>query len=153
MSLKAGPVIAKLQAIFSMFGMVSVVCADNGPPFNSYAFKQFAEKAGFIHRKITPLHPMGNAIVERFMQPLQKAVKTAVASGKNYQSELNKFLLNYRNTPHTATELAPAEIMFGRKLLTKLPKFTVNKKDASVRNRDENIKTMPITTAMQNLLQ
>jgi hypothetical protein len=64
MSLKAGPVIAKLQAIFSMFGMVSVVCADNGPYFNTCAFKQFAGKTGFVHRKITPLHPMGNAIVE-----------------------------------------------------------------------------------------
>lgn len=45
-------------------------------------------------------------------------------------------MINYRNTPHSATGLAPAEIMFGRKLLTKLPKFAVNKKDTFIRQRD-----------------
>ena len=122
-SLKAEPVIAKLEVVFSILGKVSV------ERINSHAFKQFADRSGFVHRKIPPLHPMGNDIVEIFMQPLQKAIKTAIASGTDYKSELNKFLLNYRNTPHSATELAPAEIMFGRKLLTKLPKFTVTIKD------------------------
>ena len=52
--------------------MVPVVRTDNVPPFKSYAFKQFAERAGFVQCKVTPLHPMGNAIVEQLMQPVYK---------------------------------------------------------------------------------
>jgi transposase InsO family protein len=108
MSLKVEPVIAEPRSRIFHARQVYVVRTDNGPPFYSYAFKQFEEKAGFtrIYLKTTPLHPMSNAIVERFIQPLQKEIKTAIASGKNYQLEQNEYLLNYRNTLHTVTKLA-----------------------------------------------
>ena len=75
-SLKSETVFPRLQSVSSLFGYASYIRTDNGPPFNSHAFTEFAEQSGFIHRKITPLHPEANP-VERFMPPLQKAVKTA----------------------------------------------------------------------------
>ena len=94
----------RLETIFSM---------DNGAPFHGHKFAESAKYMGFKHRKITPRHPMGNSQVECFMQPLNKAIKTAVTSGNNYQTELHKFLLNYRDTPHPATNMSPSQIVFG----------------------------------------
>ncbi|XP_053390608.1 uncharacterized protein K02A2.6-like [Mercenaria mercenaria] len=123
-----------------MFGYCQVLRSDNGPPFQSHAFKEYAEHAGFKHRKITPLHPMGNPIAESFMKPLSKAIKSAAISGNSVKDEITSFLLNYRNAPHSTTQLSPAEIMFGRKLNTKLPKFTAKVKDKYIRQRDKSVK-------------
>ena len=34
-----------------------------------------------------------------------------------------KYLLAYRSTPHTRTGVSPAELLYGRKILTKMPVF------------------------------
>lgn len=38
-----------------------------------------------------------------------------------------KFLIMYRSTPHTTTGVSPAELMFGRKMRTKLPELGKSK--------------------------
>ncbi len=40
-----------LDNVFSMFGIPSVLKTDNGPPFNSSMFTQFADYFGFYHIK------------------------------------------------------------------------------------------------------
>ena len=40
---------------------------DNGPPFNSNEFKEFAEQEAFQHHRITPLHPRVNVKGERML--------------------------------------------------------------------------------------
>ncbi|XP_060587796.1 uncharacterized protein LOC132743280 [Ruditapes philippinarum] len=114
----------------------SVVKTDNGPPFQSRAFREFANNSGFKHKRITPLHPQANGIVERFMAPLQKAIKTAIAPRQDYKRALSRYLMNFRNTPQTTTQTAPIELMFNRKLKTKLPKMTFDNKDTDIRDRD-----------------
>ena len=42
-----------LEDVFSQFGIPEVVKSDNGPPFQSAEFKQFAEEMNFRHRKVT----------------------------------------------------------------------------------------------------
>ncbi|XP_018096942.2 vomeronasal type-2 receptor 116 [Xenopus laevis] len=44
-----------------------IIKTDNGPTFNGHTFQQFAGYLGFKHRKITPLLPKANGIVEIFM--------------------------------------------------------------------------------------
>ena len=41
-----------------------------------------------------------------------------------------------KTTPHSVTGLTPAEMMFGRKLRTKLPEFDYKNEDEEVRDRD-----------------
>ncbi|KAH3748476.1 hypothetical protein DPMN_182922 [Dreissena polymorpha] len=36
---------------------------------------------GFQHRRVTPLHPQANSLVEAFMKPLVKALKTTGTEG------------------------------------------------------------------------
>ena len=62
-----------------------------------------------------------NAEAERFMQPLGKALKTACIEGRPWKQELNRFLLQYRTTPHTSTNVPPAEWLFNRTVKGKLP--------------------------------
>lgn len=139
-SINAKTVVSRLDRIFALFGIPSVARTDNGPPFNSELFKNFANQLGFKHRRITPVHPQANSYVERFMSPLQKAIKTAVAEGQNYKEEIYKFLRNYRACPHPSTGLCPSEVMFNRKIKTVLPQFTVPQNDKFVRERDTKIK-------------
>lgn len=58
------------------------------------------------------------------MKPLTKAVRSSNAEGRDWKKDLYRFLLNYRATPHSTTGIAPAELLFNRKIGTKLPELT-----------------------------
>ena len=141
MNIKADTVTVRLENIFGIFGIPSVIKTDNGAPFNGHVFSEFANAYGFRHRRITPLHPMSNATAEAFMKPLVKAIKTSNVQGQNWKSALSKFLLNYRSTPHPSTGVSPGELMFNRRMKTKLPQLITKSKDTVVRKRDTKIKT------------
>lgn len=120
----AAAVIPKLDQMFAFCGTPEVVKSDNGTPFNSEEFHRFAKELGFQHRKVTPYWPRANGEVERFVRSLKKAVKTAKCDGLNWRKELQKFLRNYRTTPHTTTAAAPATLFHNRRVRNKLPCMT-----------------------------
>ena len=101
-STKASAVIPKLDKVFATHGVPSVVKANSGPAFNS---DDFVNTLGIEHEPSSPEWPQCNAEVEKFMQPLGKAVKTAHVEGRAWQQELYRFLLQYRTTPHTTTQV------------------------------------------------
>ena len=76
---------------------------------------------GIEHRLTTPLWPRANWEVERQKCSLFKAMGVAHAEKRDWRLELNMYLLAYRSTPAVATGQSPAELLFGRKLSTKLP--------------------------------
>jgi pantoate kinase len=78
-----------------------------GHPFRAQNSKDFSDALGFIHKKITPYWPEANGGVERFMRTIGKTVKCAQLEGRPWRKELNKFLRNYRATPHRVTGEAP----------------------------------------------
>ena len=86
--MKASVVIPKLDKVFATHGIPSVVKADNSPPFNSDDFERYLNTLGIEHEPSTPEWPKCNAEVERFMQLLGKAVKTAHIEGRAWQQEL-----------------------------------------------------------------
>ena len=120
-STSAKTVIPKLDNIFSRQGVPCVLKTDNGPPFNSSEFEQFASYLGFKHRKVTPYWPKANGEAERFMRTLEKAIRTACIENKNRQQALYEFLRQYRATPHSTTNISPAEALNNRKLNIPLP--------------------------------
>ncbi|XP_041471791.1 uncharacterized protein K02A2.6-like [Lytechinus variegatus] len=140
-STSAKAVIPKLDRVFAMFGVPEVVRSDNGPPYNSIEFAKFAHYVGFSHRKITPRWPRANGEVERLMHTLKKVVRTAVAESKSWKQELYRFLRNYRATPHATTSEAPATLMFGRPLRTRLPEVPRQVENSRVRDRDSQNKS------------
>lgn len=89
--------------IFSMLGIPRVCETDNGAPFNSDQFSQFADYLRFHHRRITPLWPQANATAERFMRTLGKALRVANTKGMHWKQHVNIFLREYKSTPHSTT--------------------------------------------------
>ena len=135
--------IPKLERMFSVHGIPSVLRSDNGPPFTGEEFKKFMLENGINHRRITPLWPQANSEAENFMKPLTKAIRSAHAEGKNWKKDVYLFLLNYRATPHSTTGFAPSELLFNRKIKTKLPQLTVNSQtemNSKVQKNDKEAK-------------
>ncbi len=113
--------IDKLEKIFSVHGFPIEFVSDNGPPYNGNEFHNYLAENGIKHRKITPYWPQANAHVERFMRTIEKSVRIAYAQGKNWKTELYRFLLDYRTTPHVTTGMAPADLLFNRQIRNRLP--------------------------------
>ena len=137
-SLTARSVVPRFDKIFSEFGVPAQLKTDNGPPFNSSEFASYLSNMGIHHRKITPLWPRANAETERFMRTIKKVVR-----GKplNWKQEMHKLLLAYRATPHTSTGMAPATVLFGRDIRTKLPSLAQTPKiDSDLRATDTKAK-------------
>ena len=118
--------IPKLDKTFSVHGIPDTIISDNGPPFNGDDYARYLKALGIQAKFSTPYWPQGNATVERFMQPLGKALKTATLEGKPWKQELNRFLLQYRTTPHCTTGVPPSELLFNRVVKGKIP--VINKK-------------------------
>ena len=123
-STTAEVVIEKLNSTFNLFGYPDELKSDNGPLFDSRAFGDYLKSKGIYHRRITPEYPQANAKCERFMRVIGKTLKAAKIEGKPWKKELDKLLLNYRNSPHAATGFSPSLLFFNRNIKLGLPQFT-----------------------------
>ena len=72
------------------------------------------------------------------MKPLGKAIRTARVENRNWVQELSRFLLSYRTTPHSSTNIPPAQLLFNRPVRGTLP--MLNPRD-KVLNRHKEVKT------------
>jgi len=110
-------VIEHTKKIFSDHGIPLRVISDNGPPFNSQQYNQFASDYGFYHVTSSPYHPQGNAMAERAVG-IAKSIFT-----KCYESGDDPYLalLNHRNTPRDNAVGSPAQRLYSRRTRTKLP--------------------------------
>ena len=132
-----------LDRSFGVHGVPESITHDNGPPYDSRAWRKYAKECGFKDKPCSPEHPEGNGIAERFMATLVKVTHAAIAEGKDPRIEVQRRLMNYRNTTHPSTGKTPASLMMNRKIRTKLPAIIkpiknkvhceARKKDASTR--------------------
>ncbi|XP_064082956.1 uncharacterized protein K02A2.6-like [Macrobrachium nipponense] len=113
-------VVRCLDHWFTSHGLPELIVTDNGVQFTSAEFKDFVWVNGICHRKVTPYSPQANGEVERQNRSIMKATETIRAERNYWRKELNTFLEAYRSTPQTVTNVSLAEIMYGRKIRTKL---------------------------------
>ena len=132
------------ESIFARHGIPRTIVSDNGPPFQGDEIRQYMSTNGIKHRKITPIWPQANAEAETLMKPLTKCLQTAVIEHKNWKIQLQRFLLNYRATPHCTTKVPPATALFGRNIRTKLPeqpsKVNIKEIDKKINEADTSAK-------------
>nr|XP_012150420.1 PREDICTED: uncharacterized protein K02A2.6-like [Megachile rotundata] len=83
-------------------------------------FTDFLKVNGITQRLTAPYHPATNGQAERYVQILKNSLKRMKADRTNIQPALQQLLIQYRNTPHAKTGISPAEILFSRKLRTRL---------------------------------
>ena len=105
--------------VFAKFGWPRVIISDNGSQFTSHNFKSFL-KQNHIHHQFTPKYtPQCNA-VER----TNRVIKTMIASflkDKSHQrwdDWIPELQFAYNTSKHEATGFTPAQLNFGRELMT-----------------------------------
>ena len=79
--------------------------SDNGTAFTSQEFKTFVKNDA-------PYHSALNGMAGRAMQTFNSGLKILV--------ELDRFLFQYKTTPHTMTGVAPAQLLMGHTLCSRL---------------------------------
>ena len=97
-----------------------MIVSDNGAQFTSQKFEEFCAKNNVVHVCSTPYHPKTNGLAERAVRTFKQRYTSARTKGEDAELTLQRFLISYRNTPQKSTSRAPAEIIYGRKLRTKL---------------------------------
>ncbi|XP_055584827.1 uncharacterized protein LOC129737692 [Uranotaenia lowii] len=129
--------IEQLLIIFSRYGLPVSVRADNGPQFSSEEFRLFCEEQGIRLDSTIPYWPQMNGEVERQNRSILKRLRIAQELGKNWRKELRHYLLTYHSAIHPTTGKSPSELLFGRRLRTKLPCIPVERTvDEDVRDHD-----------------
>ena len=116
-STNASATIEKLRQTFAIFGLPQELVSDNAPVFASQSFQIFMSENGIKHIRATPYHPASNGLAVRAVQTFKIGMKKL--SGP-LETKLSRFLFVYHTTPQTSTGLAPAQLMFGRRLRTRL---------------------------------
>ena len=111
-----------LRMVFDTYGVPEVMESDNGPPFNSHKFEEYAREEGFKHRKVTPGWPEANGDVERCMQRIKKKTEgIATLQDRPLRDEVRRRNKPYRATVHPTTGATLNKLIFGRELRGKLP--------------------------------
>ena len=106
----------KLKICFSRYGIPSQIVSDNSP-FNSYEFKEFAKDWDFDCVFVSPRFPQSNGLAERAVGIVKAIFKKAFDDHKEWVIGL----MEYRNTPISGLNLSPAQMLYNRRLKTKLP--------------------------------
>ena len=112
----ATQVIEKMKHMFMAHGIPHILLTDNGPPFGSAAFGDFARNFDFEHVTMSPYHSQTNGLAERAIQTLKKLMIKC----RETKSDFALAILNLRNTP-TSSAGSPAQRLYGRRTRTLLP--------------------------------
>lgn len=114
-------IIDHLSEIFVRLGYPRSIRADNGRQFVSNEFKQFCNNHGIELIQTPPYWPQANGEVENSNKSILKRLQIAHANDKDYQREIQKFILMYNVTPHGTTGKSPSQLLFGRNIRDKIP--------------------------------
>ena len=109
-----------LRDLLARFGIPEQIVSDNGAQFVSEEFQAFVRSNGIHHITSPPYHLATNGIVERAVQTFKQALFSIHQNSKPVKEKLAKFLIAYRNTPHSTTGVSPARLLLGRPLRTHL---------------------------------
>ena len=76
---------------------------------------------GIVHTRVAPYHPCSNGQAERAVQIVKREIQNQTEGTLNMR--ISRFLFTYRNSSQSVTEHSPAELMFGRKLKSRLDRL------------------------------
>ena len=100
------------------FGIPDKIVSDNGSVFTSGEFEAFLKNNGIVHIRVSPYHPSSNGLAERAVQIFKKAIERQREG--TIETKLSRWLFSYRTTLQSTITISPAEMLFGRKLKTRL---------------------------------
>ena len=133
---KRKEVISKLKSQFARHGIPDQLISDNGPPFSSREFQEFALTYQFEHLTSSPRYPRSNGKVKNAVKMVQNITKKARLAG----TDPNLSLLDYRNTPTKGLGSSPAQPFFGRRTKTLVSKSSTPPVPEAVRGVPHKLK-------------
>ena len=117
MTKTAKEVIKKLKAHLARHGVPDQLVSDNGQPFASVSFQEFADIYNFEHVTSSPTYPQSNGKVEGAV----KTANTLLEKARKSEQDPYLALLDWRNTPTETVKTSPVQRLFGRRTKTLLP--------------------------------
>ncbi len=110
--------IEHLRSLFATHGFPELLVSDNGTVFTSAEFQKFLKNNGIRHSTCAPYHPATNGLAGRAVQTFKQFIKKP--SKDTLETNISRFLSQYRITPHSTTGVSPAELLLGRRPRTLL---------------------------------
>ncbi len=98
-----------LRTKFATHSIPDIIVSDNCSVFTSGKFEDFTRRNEIKHVKTAPYHPASNGLAERAVQSFKAGLKKQVSG--SIQARVDRFLFQYRITPHTTTGIPPAEVL------------------------------------------
>ncbi len=105
--------ISKLRRIFSTHGIPDILVSDNAAAFTGGEFQEFLERNGIRHITGAPYHPATNGLAENAVKSFKQTTKKMEG---DMEERLDRFLFDYRITPHSITGVPPCEMLMRRKI-------------------------------------
>ncbi len=113
-------VVKFLSTVFSRHGNPECIVTDNGTQFTSAVFAEFLKQRDIKHIRTSVYYPASNGAVERFHRALKGCIQTAIQHTQPWNRAVTEWLQVYRATTHATTGVSPYELLYGRKMRTKL---------------------------------
>ena len=118
------------KAIFAVHGIPKWLYNNNARYFVSNEFHNFTTKWEFTHITSSPRCPQSNGFIEHMVQTVKKTLQKAKQSKIGFTEPFDSL----RTTLLDNHLLSPAEILYGRKIKTRIPMLlnTNNLKDNQI---------------------
>lgn len=99
--------VCRLDKIFTRLGYPRTITLDNAKQFVGIEFEEYSKKHGIHLNHSTPYWPQENGLVERQNRSLLKRLQISNALGRDWQQDLQDYLVMYYTTPHSITGRTP----------------------------------------------
>ena len=110
----------QLRLLFAQTGVPVVLRSDGGPQFASGTLRRFLLRWDVRHEMSSPHYPRSNGHAEAAVKTVKKIVLAASARGRLDEEQLDRGLLELRNTPREDGR-SPAQVLFGHPLRSGVP--------------------------------
>ncbi|XP_058456818.1 uncharacterized protein K02A2.6-like [Malaya genurostris] len=134
-------VIRILKNVFTRLGLPFMLTFDNAKNFSSQELKEYCVDYDIKLKHTTPYWPSANGEVERQNRSILKVLKISKQNGTDWKEAIQDYIYMYSLTPHSVTNVAPAQLMFGRRFRDLIPNFyNYVSEDDEMRDRDRTVK-------------
>ena len=121
------------------FGLPEQIVTDNGSAFTSKEFETFLQQNGIQQIRTAPYHPASNGQAERTVKTFKTTLNKMLNKKGTINKKVQRFLMAYCTTAHSATNCTPAELLFGRRLRTALDIIKPGFSNNMEKNRNDMI--------------
>ena len=141
-------IITRLKCHFSNQGIPNLFQSNNGPPFDSQEFRDFAAAYEFQLVTSSPNYPESNGRLENAVKTAKQLMRKSKQAGTDFYLTL----LDWKNTPMEGVGCSSVQRLCGQRTRTLLPtatsllKPTTTEKTMCERNFSRRKSVRPITT-------